>query len=137
MIRHRPVAIAGRDGHGMAMEIAVAAKLVVDIPILSEDGALVGLCTRDGICFWDVRPTLNGPRVADVETRKALASTGKLVASVDERGRAVAMRVEARHKTPPIPRGARRRTADDVEYFERPGGRILSVGGRPVRRWAE
>ena len=125
----------------MAMEIATTAKMVVDIPILSEDGALVGLCTRDGICFWDVRPTLNGPRVADVETRKALASTGKLVASVDERGRALAMRVEPRHKTPPIPRGARR-TADDrvtagVEYFERPGGRILRVGGRPVRRWAE
>jgi len=133
MSRYRAVAVCDRDGFGLPLKVEVAGRLPVSVPILGPDGELLGECTSDSFCFWDPRSSFHGPRVADIETRKALASTGKLRASVDEKGRVVALRVESRGLPPSRARAERYPRLDELEYFERPAS-ILSVGGRPVRR---
>jgi hypothetical protein len=71
--------------------------------------------------------------------RQALASNGRLSASVDERGVIQCLRVEYRSQsgsTPSLSRAERRHpdpTDEDFEYSERPGGRIIAVRGRAER----
>ena len=90
-------------------------------------------------CAQDPPPRLRGGRVASASVRHALASNGRLSASVDERGVVMCLRVEYRSKngsTPSLSRAERQHpgpTGEVLEVCERPGGRILSVGGRPVR----
>jgi len=139
MIRHRPVAVSARDGFGHPLAIEVAAVLRHNVRILGPDGSVVGEATADGTVYWDPPMSLRGGRVASASVRRSLAANGRLVASVDERGTVLCLRAEYRSKngsTPSLSRAERQHpgpTGEDFEYFERPGGRILSVGGRPVR----
>ena len=138
MSRYRPVAVSARDGFGHPLAIEVAAVLRHNVRILGPDGSVVGEATADGTVYWDPPMSLRGGRVASTSIRHSLAANGRLVASVDERGTVLCLRVEYRSKdgsTPSLSRAERRHpgpTADDLEYFKRPGGRILSVNGRPV-----
>ena len=143
MIRHRPVAVSARDGFGHPLAIEVAAVLRHNVRILGPDGSVVGEATADGTVYWDPPMSLRGGRVASASVRRSLAANGRLVASVDERGTVLCLRAEYRSKngsTPSLSQAERRtppQLGDDFEYFERPGGRILSVGGRPVLRGAD
>jgi hypothetical protein len=138
-LRYAPVAIAYRDGLGLPLKVEVAAALRHNVRILGPDGSVVGEVMADGTTYWDPPPRLPGERVASASVRQDLASNGRLSASVDERGTVLCLRAEYRSKngsTPSLSRAERQHpgpTGEDFEYFERPGGRILSVGGRPVR----
>ena len=142
MIRHRPVAVSARDGFGHPLAVVVAADLRHNVRILGPDGSVVGEVMADGTTYWDPPPRLRGGRIAPASVRRSLAANGRLVASVDERGTVLCLRAEYRSKsgsTPSLSRAQRQHagpTGESLEYCERPG-RILSVGGRPVRRWAE
>jgi len=76
---------------------------------LAEDGSLVGVVVADGTAYWDPEMRIamrSRVRVAPVSLRRALATTGKLWASVDERSNVLAIRAEetARGKVV-LPRG--------------------------------
>ena len=138
MSRYRPVAVSARDGFGHPLKVEVAASLRQNVRILGPDGSIVGEVMADGTTYWDPPPRLPSERVASASVRQALASNGRLTASVDERGVVLCLRAEFRSKSgspPSLSRAERRHpgpTGEDFEYFERPGGRIISVNGWPV-----
>ena len=147
MIRYRPAAVSSRDGHGHAFSVEVAARLRHVVPILAPDGSLVGECMPDGTAFWDP-PLRPGSKIAPVSVRQALATNGRLTASVDESGVVLCLRAEYRRRIETRSKHATATSAgksrksysapDDewinerIEYSVHPG-RIISVGGLPVR----
>ena len=139
MIRHRPVAVADRDGFGLPLIVAIAGNLRSPVPILGPEGELLGEVTADSVAHWDPRPSLNGRRVAPVAVRRALATNGRLSAAVSSGGTVICLRVEPRGSTPSGPRAERypERGGQTLEHFIRPGGPILAVNGRLVRRETE
>jgi molybdopterin converting factor small subunit len=135
-----PVAVSDRDGFGHILGVEVGGGTIREaVPILAADGSLVGEVTSDGVAYWDVATRRLGVRIAPVEVRRALATTGRLSASVDEQGTVVALRVEESQGISTRARGASSSTnvpvkaGDEVEIFNR-SGRILRVESPPPGR---
>jgi hypothetical protein len=122
-----PVAGSSRDGYGHVFSVEVAGGRIrtSSVPILAADGSLVGEVTRDGTAYWDPEIRL-GVRTARVEVRRALAVSGRLSASVDERGMVLAFIAEesrgisTRAMRAASSTKARVRAGDEIEMFNRP-----------------
>jgi hypothetical protein len=59
---------------------------------LTTDDRIVGEVTRDGTAYWDPPFHRLEVRTAPPAFRRALATTGRLTASVDQRGNVLAFR---------------------------------------------
>ena len=94
MIRYKPVAISGRDGHGHAFSVEVGGgELRHNVRVLAPDGSIVGEVMTDGTVYWDPPPWI-GSKIASASVRRALATNGRFKAAVDERGLVLCLRAE-------------------------------------------